>query len=92
MWSKVDLGEGLRRDVELREDIWKEMVLKGSYMFQYNGTPEMAETIVGQLMVKPEIVLKIQLELVDKQRSLDKTSVRLCQLHLRYYPSLVYCN
>lgn len=34
MWSKVDLGEGLRRDVELREDIWKEMVLKGSYMFQ----------------------------------------------------------
>jgi len=74
MWSKVDLGEGLRRDVELREDIWKEMVLKGSYMFQYNGTPEMAETIVGQLMVKPEIVLKIQLELVDKQRPLDKTS------------------
>ena len=67
--SHIDDGE-----VELREDIWKEMVLKGSYMFQYNGTPEMAETIVGQLMVKPEIVLKIQLELVDKQRPLDKTS------------------
>ena len=74
MWSKVEPGEGLRRDVELRGDIWKEMVAKGSYMFQYNGTSEMAETIVGQLLVKPEIVLKIQLELVEKRRPLVDTS------------------
>jgi len=37
-------------------------------MFQYYGTSEMAEIIKGQLLAKPEIVLKIQLELVDKQR------------------------
>ena len=34
-------------------------------MFHYNGTSEMAEIIKGQLLAKPEIVLKIQLELVE---------------------------
>ena len=37
-------------------------------MFQYNGTSETTEIIKGQLLAKPEIVLKIQLELVDTQR------------------------
>lgn len=36
-------------------------------MFQYNEISEMTEIIKGQLLAKPEIVLKIQLELVDKQ-------------------------
>ena len=43
------------------------MVLNESYMFQYNGTSKMTDN-KGQLLVKPEIVLKIQLELVDKQK------------------------
>jgi len=75
MWSKVGLGEGIRRDIELRGDIWQRLVSKGSVMFQYNDSTGMAETIVNKLAIKPgNIVLKIQTELVDKRRLLAKTS------------------
>lgn len=74
MWSDIDLGIGLRRDSDLREDIWADMVSKGSYMFQYNGTSAMAETIVGQLLTKDDIVLKIQRELIDQHMRLCNTS------------------
>ena len=74
MWSDVDLGTGLRRDSDLREDIWADMVSKGSYMFQYNGTSGMAETIVGQLLTKDDVVLKIQRELIDQHKCLCNTS------------------
>jgi hypothetical protein len=75
MWSKVDLGEGIRRDIELRGDIWQRLVSKGSAMFQYNDSTGMAETIVNKLAIKSgSIVLKIQKELVDKKRLLAKTS------------------
>jgi len=73
MWSDVDLGTGLRRDSDLREDIWADMVSKGSYMFQYNGTSGMAETIAGQLLRKDD-VLKIQRELIDQHKCLCNTS------------------
>lgn len=75
MWSKVDLGEGIQRDIELRGDIWQRLVSKGSAMFQYNDSTGMAEAIVNKLAIKPgSIVLKIQTELVDKRRRLAKTS------------------
>jgi hypothetical protein len=75
MWSKVDLGEGIRRDIELRGDIWERLVSKGSVMFQYNDSTGMAETIVNKLASKPgSIILKVQRELVDRKKLLAKTS------------------
>ena len=68
MWTKVDRGEALRRETEMRGDIWKNLAANGASMFQYNDSPEMAETIVSMLTNKRNnVVLRIQRELMDKK-------------------------
>ncbi|KAF2258544.1 hypothetical protein CC78DRAFT_426885, partial [Lojkania enalia] len=73
MWAKVDLSIGLQRDVELTSNYWAEFVSK-AHIFQYNGTQAMAETIVGQLLAEDDVVLKVQHELSDDHKRLDRTS------------------
>jgi hypothetical protein len=75
MWSEVELGVGLRRDIELRGDIWSRLLAKGADMFQYNDSTGMAETIVGMLAAAPDsVVLKLQRELLDEGKLLSNTS------------------
>jgi hypothetical protein len=74
MWSEVDTSLGLRRHLELRRHFWGDMVDKGAYMFQYDGSSEQAQTIVGQLLTKKDVVLKIQRELLGQHKPLWDTS------------------
>lgn len=66
MWNKVrdeDHREALRHEQELLNDFWKDMVNKGSYIAQYDGTPDMAFALIWQLVGKAGVVLKIQKEM-----------------------------
>ena len=75
MWDKLkDEMEGLDRDQELRENFWSLMEEKGSYIARFDGSPEMAESMIAMLLAKDSIVLNIQKELQDKGKRLDQTS------------------
>lgn len=78
MWSRLgpngqSLGE--RKEMELKEDFWKEMILDGSYVQRFAGTKDSAEGIISQLIgdEKP-VVLQIQRQLIDEERRLAATS------------------
>lgn len=75
MWNQLkDRALGLRRDQQLRDEFWSLMEDKGSCITSFDGSAEMAETIVYMLLDKPSIVLDIQREVVDEGRRLGKTS------------------
>jgi hypothetical protein len=74
MWSQVRLSVGLRREQQLRDSYWDLMVARGSYVFQFNGTSAMAETIIGQLLTRDDVILSIQHELVNGRQRLEETS------------------
>lgn len=63
MWDKEKKEDGLKREAELQARHWADLTAKGADVFQYNGSPDMAQAIVGRLMMKPDVVLKIQREL-----------------------------
>jgi GTP-binding protein EngB required for normal cell division len=78
MWSRLgpngqSLGE--RKEMELKEDFWKEMILDGSYVQRFAGTKDSAEGIISQLIGDEEpVVLQIQRQLIDEERRLAATS------------------
>jgi len=78
MWSRLgsngqNLGD--RKEMELKEDFWREMIMEGSYMQRFSGTKDSAEGIISQLIGDAEpVVLQIQHELIDEERSLAATS------------------
>ncbi|KAH8725386.1 P-loop containing nucleoside triphosphate hydrolase protein [Phaeosphaeriaceae sp. PMI808] len=74
MWDTVDQTIGLRRENELQRAHWADLISKGSYVFQHNGTSDMARTIVGQMMTKDDVVLEIQQQLSDDSCELNHTS------------------
>ncbi|KAF2463833.1 uncharacterized protein BDR25DRAFT_297417 [Lindgomyces ingoldianus] len=74
MWASVDKSIGLRREEELQIGPWADLISKGSYTFQYNGTPDMAQTIAVQMMAKDDVVLQIQEELKIGHCKLESTS------------------
>ncbi|KAJ4301515.1 hypothetical protein N0V90_003608 [Kalmusia sp. IMI 367209] len=74
MWSKIEVNDGLRREVELQDAYWGDLISNGANVFQYNGTQGMAETIAGLLLSRDDVVLKIQQELSDDKCELNRTS------------------
>jgi hypothetical protein len=77
MWNKVrdeDYGEALRREQQLLNDFWKPMVKKGSYMAQFDGTPDTAFALIWQLVGKEEVVLSVQKEIVDQDMDVLHTA------------------
>ena len=75
MWDQLkNSAIGLQRDQQLRDEFWNLMAAKGSHITSFDGSPEMAETIVWRLMRKSSVVLDIQREVVDEGRRLDETS------------------
>ncbi|KAH6629362.1 hypothetical protein C7974DRAFT_185147 [Boeremia exigua] len=64
MWHNEKQAIGLRREAELQTGPWSDLKAKGADVFQYNGTADMAQAIVGRLMMKPDVELKIQKELL----------------------------
>jgi hypothetical protein len=75
MWGDLkEKGVGYRRDRQLRDEFWKSMSAKGAEIDMYDGSKEMAEAIVCDIMQKQPITLKIQRELVDEGKRLEETA------------------
>ncbi|KAI9771290.1 MAG: hypothetical protein M1840_002260 [Geoglossum simile] len=63
------------REMELKEDFWKEMILEGSYVTRFQDTKDSAEGIISQIVGDANpVILQIQHELVDKDMELAATS------------------
>ena len=72
--QRMSVSAGHERDQELRENYWAKMVSHGARTYWFNGSSGMAETIVGQLLMKESTILKIQKELLANTGALRDTS------------------
>ncbi|OTA63747.1 hypothetical protein K449DRAFT_394307 [Hypoxylon sp. EC38] len=70
-----DKSLGARRQQELREDFWSDMIAKGSQVRRFDGSRDMAEALVMRLVDKPPIVLQIQCDIMLQGKRLEDTSV-----------------
>jgi hypothetical protein len=74
MWGNLPKqADGYSRDRELRENFWKSMAAKGAEIDSYDGSKEMAEAIVCDMLRNQPVTLRIQRELVDEGKSLEET-------------------
>ncbi|RSL91091.1 hypothetical protein CDV31_015543 [Fusarium ambrosium] len=77
MWNKLrdeDRGEALRREQELIDEFWSPMIEKGSYVAQFDGTTESAFSLVYHLAGKESVVLNVQKQIMDQDKSVLGTS------------------
>jgi len=81
-WSRLSQDDGLRREDELKEVHWKEMVNKGSQVRRFEGTQESAWKVVSVFLERAsrrrknlgeEISLQIQDEIAVKRRIIPET-------------------
>ena len=76
-WSRLaDERLGLQRELELREIFWDAMLLHGSPITRFDGSPESAGNIVCDILKtkrSTDINLRIQKELVDLKKYLPQT-------------------
>lgn len=76
-WSSVDkvTGEQREQQIRTRDDFWAGMIAKGSKMFRQDRDAQSAREIVDYLVQKKKpVVLKVQEEMVDENKTLDETS------------------
>ena len=79
-WGLLDKKNqmvGNEREMELKEDFWKEMIMegRGSYVTRFLDTKDSAEGIISQVVGNADpVVLKIQHELIDEDMELGDTS------------------
>ena len=78
MWGKLDT-EGkkvaFKRENELKEDFWNEMIEQGSWMTRFEGNKASAEGIISQLVGDADpVILQLQHELIDKDLELAATA------------------
>jgi hypothetical protein len=81
MWTSLegtDAGQevGRKREEELRmPQFWGSMVDRGSEIVKHDGTKECAFSIISRLVDKgTQVVLDIQVQLVEENKTLDETS------------------
>ena len=81
MWTSLestDAGQevGRKREEELRmPQFWGSMVDRGSEIVKHDGTKESALSIISRLVDKgTQVVLDIQVQLVEENKTLDETS------------------
>lgn len=77
MWGNLDdAGKkaAYKRENELKEDFWSEMIQEGSYMTRFDGNKDSAEGIISQLVGDADpVILQIQHELIDRDLELAAT-------------------
>ncbi|RKK80940.1 hypothetical protein BFJ68_g17670 [Fusarium oxysporum] len=76
MWNTLrpeDRKRAVQREQELLNNFWSLMIDKGSYVAQFNGTPESAYPLIFQLVDQESVVLDIQKEIIDQDRSIIAT-------------------
>ncbi|RSL49414.1 hypothetical protein CEP54_012460 [Fusarium duplospermum] len=77
MWNKLrdeDRSEALRREQELIDKYWGPMQEKGSYVAQFDGTTDSAFSLVYQLAGNENVVLDVQRQIMDQNKSILGTS------------------
>lgn len=81
MWASLESTEagqevGRKREEELRmPQFWGSMVDRGSEIIKHDGTKESARSIISRLVEKgTQVVLDIQVQLVEENKTLDETS------------------
>ncbi|KAF8055864.1 P-loop containing nucleoside triphosphate hydrolase protein, partial [Lyophyllum atratum] len=76
MWSRVSPEDGARRETQMTEKFWKDMVSHGSSLKRLDGTQSSALGIVDFILTKDiidPVPLLIQQEMVDTDKIFEKT-------------------
>jgi len=64
-----------KRERQLKDEFWREMILEGSYLQRFYGTKDSAEGIISQVVGAADpVVLRIQHELIEKEMELAATA------------------
>ncbi|KAJ4327230.1 hypothetical protein N0V84_002360 [Fusarium piperis] len=77
MWNMLrdeNLGQALQREQELIDNYWAPMQKEGSYVVQFDGTPDSAFGLVYQLAGQDSVVLDVQRQIMDQGQSVLDTS------------------
>ncbi|KAF5586259.1 triacylglycerol lipase II precursor [Fusarium pseudocircinatum] len=77
MWNILrpeDHRRAVQREQELVTSFWSSMIDNGSIVAQFNGLPRSAYPLIYQLADQPSVVLDIQKEIVDENRSILETA------------------
>ena len=77
MWNTLrpeDRKRAVRREQELLNNFWSPMIDNNAYNAQFIGTSESAYSLVYQLADQDSVVLDIQKEIVDQDRSILETA------------------
>ncbi|KAG2342299.1 hypothetical protein BDR05DRAFT_976483 [Suillus weaverae] len=76
MWSEVKPEIGEAREVELasKDKFFKPLLEKGARMLRHDGTLESAHTTLRYLINSHPATLRIQREIVDEHKSIEKTA------------------
>jgi len=77
MWDKVTLAEGEAREIELGNDprFFRPTLDQGAFMIRHDNTIESARDIIRRIFSNHPIPLDIQIDLVEKKRTLFTTNV-----------------
>jgi hypothetical protein len=77
-WESKDIEEQKlfeKRERQLKDEFWREMILEGSYLQRFYGTKDSAEGIISQIVGAADpVVLRIQHELIEKEMELAATA------------------
>ncbi|KAL6353612.1 hypothetical protein LRP88_14110 [Fusarium phalaenopsidis] len=77
MWNMLrdeNRGQAIQREQDLIDNYWAPMQKKGSYVVQFDGTTDSAFGLVYQLAGQESVVLDVQKQIVDDDRSVLGTS------------------
>lgn len=76
-WGRLDAEgkkAGYRKERELKNDFWREIILDGATATRFHGSRDSAEGIISQLVGDAEpVTLQIQRELIDREMELAAT-------------------
>lgn len=73
MWSKVDPEEGLQREEELKDELWKDILAQGCRCERFENTFESAWHIVSNLVEKDRAPVLLPRQIVDSHLRLNET-------------------
>jgi hypothetical protein len=72
MWGYVSEELGVKREEELKRDVWKDMVADGCKIERFEDTRSSAWRIIGSLADKPGIQAQLSSEIVDGRLGLTQ--------------------
>lgn len=74
MWDRENHRAKLEREAAIQSGPWADLIAKGANVYQYDGTSDMARTIVRLMLPKQDAVLRIQRELTQDRGELEHTT------------------